>query len=684
MMSIVKLAGVLSIAAAAACVGQVTNTIPFSDSFEAYDAGITLTATNGWSGGGTVTHLTYSYNSASNGYPVAGSHTNVLDVSGGATNDIDGASSTGVWVDSIIRADSFWPGPGHPAVDSNPNVCVYVNTNGNLVAGHTQYGGSNLTWTVFDSSTIASGSWNRVTFQLNYLTHTYSILLNGVSLEHANGRAEPDGTGSGGPWFPMIGTFPFAGVALDGEAFIDDLVVAEDAPYASVSVADAGNVAEGDSGTAPALFAINLSSSSSVPVTVDYTTVDGTAVAGTDYIAASGTVVIPAGVSQTNIAVQIVGDTDVESDVDFTLELSSPVNGLLADASGAAVIDDDDIVVSADLVVSGSTLKIVDGAPNNPSGGVTNFFSPTETVDWVVWNTASLTPAERKSGVSALLVDFSSSQSWAASIGNRIFTAWEDGTVVPAATNFSGLAMSDVGEGVPYTAMDFSVDLDAVTEGSYYKLRICSTDKRSNSSVKYWDADSSSYQVASSETDNDAADLRIHEIIISNVTANATLPMQMVGERTGIGYPVVLGGMDLILVGSLLPPPAESEYDGWAGDYSLGGTNALLTADADGSGFNNLFEYAFGGDPTNAAVNGTNPTHELDGTEVEYIYLRRTDTNLLYTVQIGTNLVSGSWSTNGVTETSAGSAGPDYESVTNRIPTAGTENGYVRVRVDVL
>ena len=110
---------------------------------------------------------------------------------------------------------------------------------------------------------------------------------------------------------------------------------------------------------------------------------------------------------------------------------------------------------------------------------------------------------------------------------------------------------------VPYTAMEFSVGLDAVTAGSYYKLTLYMSDKKNNSSVKYWDADTSSYVVATTETDNDADDLRIHEIIISNVTVNTTLPLQIAGERTNSGFPVVLGGMELVLVGSLLPPPEE-------------------------------------------------------------------------------------------------------------------------------
>jgi hypothetical protein len=154
--------------------------------------------------------------------------------------------------------------------------------------------------------------------------------------------------------------------------------------------------------------------------------------------------------------------------------------------------------------------------------------------------------------------------------------------------------------------------------------------------------------------------------------------------RTGSGFPVALGGMELELVGSLLPPPVEGGYDGWTGDYNLTGTNALLSADVDGSGFNNLYEYAFGGNPTNAGDNGSDPTHGLNGDQIEYVYLRRTDTNLNYSVVVGTNLVVGVWSTNGVLEVASVPVDADFDSVTNHISTVVHTNAFIRLKVDAL
>src|ERR1700744_2477954 len=59
--------------------------------------------------------------------------------------------------------------------------------------------------------------------------------------------------------------------------------------------------------TGPFRFYINLSAASQQQVTLSYATADGTAKAGTDYTAASGTVTIPAGQTETDVDVPIKG-----------------------------------------------------------------------------------------------------------------------------------------------------------------------------------------------------------------------------------------------------------------------------------------------------------------------------------------------------------------------------------------
>ena len=94
-------------------------------------------------------------------------------------------------------------------------------------------------------------------------------------------------------------------------------------PAATLSVADV-TVTEGNSATTNANFAVSLSKAATTPVTVGYTTANGTATAGTDYTASGGTLTFAPGVTTQTIAVKVTGDTAVEPDETFTVTLASP------------------------------------------------------------------------------------------------------------------------------------------------------------------------------------------------------------------------------------------------------------------------------------------------------------------------------------------------------------------------
>jgi hypothetical protein len=72
---------------------------------------------------------------------------------------------------------------------------------------------------------------------------------------------------------------------------------------------------------------MRLSHTSKLPVTVNWTTADGTAKAGSDYVAASGSVTIAAGSAKANVKVTILGDHVPEGDETFSVKVTSAVNG---------------------------------------------------------------------------------------------------------------------------------------------------------------------------------------------------------------------------------------------------------------------------------------------------------------------------------------------------------------------
>ena len=107
-----------------------------------------------------------------------------------------------------------------------------------------------------------------------------------------------------------------------------------------------------DSGQRDFVFTFTLSKASPLTVTVDYETGGGSATGsagatpGTDYIAQQGTLVFSPGMTSQTLAVPVFGDTEVEPDEVFRVNLSNAVNAALADTRGYGTILHDDIGVS--------------------------------------------------------------------------------------------------------------------------------------------------------------------------------------------------------------------------------------------------------------------------------------------------------------------------------------------------
>ncbi|MBW3664598.1 MAG: cell wall-binding repeat-containing protein [Actinobacteria bacterium] len=95
------------------------------------------------------------------------------------------------------------------------------------------------------------------------------------------------------------------------------------------------------SGTTDARFPVTLSKATTDTVKVRFTTVDGTAKAGEDYVKRSGTLTIPPGTKTGTIEIEVVGDPDkTGADQTFEVALSDPDFARLGkDAVGKATID---------------------------------------------------------------------------------------------------------------------------------------------------------------------------------------------------------------------------------------------------------------------------------------------------------------------------------------------------------
>lgn len=145
----------------------------------------------------------------------------------------------------------------------------------------------------------------------------------------------------------------------------------DDAPL-QASVSDAW-VAEGDSGTTPATFAVSLSSPPAAGHTVSVVvkTTNGSARSGKDYTALSSRkLVFGSAATSQEVSVPVLGDTLKEPDETFRLLLSSPVGVTLADSSGLGTIADDDSgpPSPAPRTIAVSDARVVEAGFGSPQG----------------------------------------------------------------------------------------------------------------------------------------------------------------------------------------------------------------------------------------------------------------------------------------------------------------------------
>ena len=103
-------------------------------------------------------------------------------------------------------------------------------------------------------------------------------------------------------------------------------------------------------------FEVSLSRAASGTTSVDYATSDGTASAGVDYDAVSGTLVFAAGETRKTIAVTVHDDAHNEGAETMSLTLSNPSGVKLGDATATGTINNTDPMPTAWMIRMGRTL----------------------------------------------------------------------------------------------------------------------------------------------------------------------------------------------------------------------------------------------------------------------------------------------------------------------------------------
>lgn len=136
------------------------------------------------------------------------------------------------------------------------------------------------------------------------------------------------------------------------------------APFPEIAVADT-SVREGNAGEHAAVFTVSLSAPSTESVVVHFATVDGTAEAGSDYAAASGSLTFAPGETSRTVGVSVLGDRLLEANETLRLVFSDPAFGTIARGEAQGTIVNDDAAVDwtgdgkADLVWQEESAGIV-------------------------------------------------------------------------------------------------------------------------------------------------------------------------------------------------------------------------------------------------------------------------------------------------------------------------------------
>jgi hypothetical protein len=214
----------------------------------------------------------------------------------------------------------------------------------------------------------------RITFAPGQTTRTITIPVIGDTLD------EFDET------FNVFLAAPLNAPMLDGRAVV---TIIDNDPPPGVSIADV-SLAEGDSGQTIANFTVNLSTASGKNVVVTYSTMNGSAIAGEDYVAKSGTVTIPSINHSTsvNIPIQVLGDINFEADQTFTVNITADTATVTRAQATGTILNDDAVlqfsntnysanesgpVASLTVTRVGNTAKVVSvDYATSDSAGVSN------------------------------------------------------------------------------------------------------------------------------------------------------------------------------------------------------------------------------------------------------------------------------------------------------------------------
>ena len=167
-----------------------------------------------------------------------------------------------------------------------------------------------------DGTAWAGGAWWPTNYSMFTAAPGQADSAFGDLLEGYYGQFGGFGTAT------RTGTTPPPPAAGTPSVAVNDVAVSENAGSATFTITRSGDLSKASS--------------------VNYSTANNTAIAGSDYNTISGVANFAAGEAAKNVTVQINNDTTVESNETFMIKLSGGTNVTVADDTGTATINNDD------------------------------------------------------------------------------------------------------------------------------------------------------------------------------------------------------------------------------------------------------------------------------------------------------------------------------------------------------